>query len=127
MKEELRIPEIYVDFLKLCCEHDESENLTKFRHGLFLVIKAIGISHVAEETGISRITIDRMLSKEGNPELNSLVKLMRFLKMHLWIVDQHFIKTNRKLVRMRGERPDPDDVYVSTGRRIGPKRNSDKS
>jgi DNA-binding phage protein len=62
----------------------------------FWSLRLLGISHVAEETGISRITLYRMLSKDGNPELNSLVKVMRFLKMHLWVVDQHFIKTNRK-------------------------------
>ena len=127
MKNELKEPEIYSDFLKLCCEHDDSENLKKFRHGLLFVLKAIGISKVAKETGISRITLYRMLSKEGNPELNSLVKVMGFLGMHLWVVDHHFMKANRRLVRMRAEKPDAEDVHVSYGRRVGPKRSSDRT
>jgi probable addiction module antidote protein len=96
--------DIYRDFLKLCLEHDESSNLSTFRKGLLLVIKAIGPSKVALETGVSRVTLYRMLTKGGNPRLTSLLALFKVLKIHMWVVDEEFIKRREPVVRPRDQK-----------------------
>jgi probable addiction module antidote protein len=95
---------VYRDFLKLCLEHDESSDLSTFRKGLLLVIKAIGPSKVAQGTGVSRVTLYRMLTKGGNPRLMSLLALFKVLKIHMWIVDEEFKKRREAVVRPRDQK-----------------------
>ena len=95
----LQSPSVYKDFLKHCLEQDKSRNLRHFRKGLKLVIQSIGVTRVSEATGLSRLSIYRMLSKEGNPRLDSLLSLFRFLKIHFWIVDDDFMRATQKVVR----------------------------
>ncbi len=125
MKKELSDPEIYQDFLKLCAEHDNSDGLDKFREGLLHVIRAIGISWTAEATGISRVTLYRMLSRPGNPELRNFVKVLKFLGLRHWVVSEEFTRAGRDFVRYNKVKP--DEVVVSHGRRIGPKRHPEKA
>lgn len=88
----LASPSVYVDFLKLCLEFDDSKDLKEFRKGLLCVVKAIGASKAADKTQISRMTLYRMLAKGGNPRLSSLISLLKLLNVNFWIVDQDFMK-----------------------------------
>ena len=95
---------VYRDFLKLCLEHDSSTDLSRFRKGLLVVIKAIGPFKVASLTGVSRVTLYRMLSKGGNPRLASLLALFKVLKIHMWIVDEEFIERRDTVIRPRDQK-----------------------
>lgn len=102
-KPELRLaisePAVYVDFLKHCIEYDTSRDLLQLRKGLLQVTKSVGVSRLSEQTGLSRVSLYRMLSKQGNPRLDSLLTLFRALGVHLWLVDDSFVKTRQRLVR----------------------------
>lgn len=99
LKSMLQSPGVYKDFLKHCLEQDKSKNLRQFKKGLKLVVQAIGVTKVADATGLSRLSLYRMLSKDGNPRFDSLLRLFRFLNIHLWIVDDEFMKATQKVVR----------------------------
>lgn len=43
------------------------------------VVKALGVSRVARQTGLKRESLHRMLSKRGNPEWNSLFRVLKAL------------------------------------------------
>jgi len=95
----LQSPGVYKDFLKHCLEQDKSKDLRHFRKGLRLVVQSKGVTTVADATGLSRLSLYRMLSKEGNPRLDSLLALFRYLGIHMWTVDDDFMKATQKLVR----------------------------
>lgn len=99
----LREPAVYIDFLKLCLEFDDSGDLKDFRKGLLTTVKALGASKVAEKTRISRMTLYRMLGRGGNPRLSSLVGLMRFLGINPWIVDRDFMSRRTLSPRPKDE------------------------
>lgn len=104
-------PSVYIDFLKLCLEFDDSADLKMFRKGLLIVVKALGATRIAERAHISRMTLYRMLGKGGNPRLSSLVNLVKCLGMNIWIVDQDFIKR-----RMLSPRPKDEPHAVALPR-----------
>ncbi len=92
-------PNIYQDFLKLALEHDTSKDLAHFRKGLLLVVKSVGLTSVAQQIGLSRLSLYRMLGKGGNPRLGSLLSLFKALGVHLWLVDNDFKKARSRIVR----------------------------
>ncbi len=47
-----------------------------------------------------------MLSKDGNPELKSLLAVLRAIGMHLWVVDQEFLKGGSRTTRYKYAAPD---------------------
>lgn len=47
------------------------------------VARARGMSEIAERTGLSRESLYRALSREGNPEMATIVKVMRALGMRV--------------------------------------------
>ena len=96
-------PDIYLDFLKHCLEWDDSRHTDVFRKGLLLTIRAIGASQVAKATGVSRVTLYRMLSKNGNPRLSSLAAVFHYLGLRLWVVDDDFIQRRTHLKRPKDE------------------------
>ena len=102
---DLANPEIYGDFLKLCLENDRSKDLTHFRKGLLHVVRAIGVKPIAEEMGVARITLYRMLSKSGNPNFSTLVSLLRVLDLSLWVVDRGFLSAGHTTRRYGKELP----------------------
>ena len=108
---------VYVDFIKLCLEYDFQQNQKDFKRGLFLVVQAVGVSVVAKKSGLSRLTLYRMLSPSGNPRFSSLMKIFRLLDLHLWIVDKEFISNRKRLVRPKDE---PKQYKLGSGnRRLG--------
>ena len=123
MDRDLVNPEIYESFLKLCAEHDETETLQRLRQGLFFVVQAMGMAQAAKETGITRMTLYRMLAKDGNPELRNFIKVLHFVGMRAWVVDEGFVYSGDAFERYRKQRP--EFVHVSTGRRTPKRKSSD--
>ena len=109
LKATLKIPAVYKDFLKLCLEHDNTNDLDHFRRGLLKVVKSVGVTKVSTKIGLSRLSLYRMLSKNGNPRLNSILALYKALGIHMWLVDDDFKKAREKVVR-------PKDIIATQGR-----------
>lgn len=97
MQADLIDEDLYCEFLKTCFELDDSDSLEHFRKGLYLVLSRIGMSQVAERTGIPRTTLYRMLWKEGNPNLKYLIQVLKFLKLRFWVVSEEFVSTNKTI------------------------------
>ncbi len=69
----------------------EEGNRAVFLLAIRNVIKALGgMSHIAREAGLNRENLYRLLSEQGNPEFNSLEKLLKTLGLRLSVeVDQN--------------------------------------
>jgi probable addiction module antidote protein len=100
LAQELSSATVALDFLKLCLEFDNKGDLQQFKRGLLFVIRAgHGTSKLSRATGVSRITLYRMLSPGGNPRLSTLTALFRELGLRLWVVDEDFIRRREKVTR----------------------------
>lgn len=53
------------------------------------VARARGMSEVARSAGISRASLYRALSAEGNPELGTVLRVLNLFKLRLAAVPQH--------------------------------------
>jgi probable addiction module antidote protein len=95
----LRDSSVALDFLKLCLEWDNTGDLQLFKKGLLCVVQARGATALAKSTGVSRVTLYRMLSSSGNPRLSSLTALFRKLGFRLYLVDEDFIRRREKITR----------------------------
>jgi probable addiction module antidote protein len=109
LKATLKIASVYKDFLKLCLENDSTNDLDHFRRGLLKVVKAVGVTKISEKIGLSRLGLYRMLSKGGNPRLNSILALYKALGIHMWVVDDDFKRARERVVR-------PKDIVATQGR-----------
>ena len=61
----------------------EEGNARAFAAGLGDVARARGMSQVARDAGVSRESLYRALSGEGNPEFGTILKVMRALGLKL--------------------------------------------
>lgn len=61
----------------------EEGNSKAFATGLGDVARARGMSQVARDAGVSRESLYRALSGEGNPEFGTILKVMRALGLKL--------------------------------------------
>jgi len=52
-------------------------------HAIGTIARARGMSEIAKETGLSRESLYRALSAEGNPELGTVVKVLKALGVRL--------------------------------------------
>lgn len=95
----LETPGVYKELLKLCLEQDTTKDLFVFRKGLLWVVKAVGVSNLSSKTNLSRLSLYRMLSRQGNPRLDSLLALFKALGLNMWLVDDDFLKVRQKIVR----------------------------
>lgn len=123
MLEDIRDPDHYVEFLKICVERDHSEDLHLFRKGLFLILKAKGITEAAEAMKIPRTTLYRMLWRGGNPNLRYLIKILHYLELRPWVVSEDFIYSS-PTKRFRDEAPDPRDIVPGRTRKVKVPRNA---
>ncbi|MCO5114328.1 MAG: hypothetical protein M9899_09135 [Bdellovibrionaceae bacterium] len=98
----LKDHDVYTEFLKLSMEHDFSKDLAIFRKALAVVVKVIGPSKVAKATGINRVTLYRMLAKDGNPGIRNLMALLHALNLNLWVVDKEFYEHRERVRRRTG-------------------------
>ena len=99
--EALRGSSVRTDFLKLCLEYDDTEDLRRFREGLLVAVKAIGASQVARLAKIDRVHLYRMLKSSGNPSFTAVMGLCRAFGLRLWLVDQDFMAKRARHVRPR--------------------------
>jgi probable addiction module antidote protein len=69
-------------YLEACFE--EAGDDPKFiAHALGVIAKARGMSQLARDTGLSRESLYRSLSAEGNPEFATIWKIIRALGIRL--------------------------------------------
>ncbi len=64
------------------------------------VAKARGMTQIARESGLSRESLYRALSQDGNPELSTLTKVIRAIGMRIAIEPTAKLSTRRKRKRM---------------------------
>jgi probable addiction module antidote protein len=67
-------------FLEAAFEQDDPALITA---ALGDVARARGMTQMAKETGIAREALYRALSKEGHPEFNTVVKVMKAFGLRL--------------------------------------------
>ena len=84
--ERLRDAETAAAYLSIAAKDDDP---AAFLQALRNVTEAMGgISKIAERTGLNRQQLYRTLSKEGNPELHSLTKILGASGVRLQFVAQ---------------------------------------
>ncbi len=84
--ERLRDPETAAAYLSIAAKDDDP---AAFLQALRNVTEAMGgISKIAERSGLNRQQLYRTLSKEGNPELRSLTKILGASGVRLQFVAQ---------------------------------------
>jgi probable addiction module antidote protein len=67
----------------------ESDDPAFVADALGVVARARGMSEVAREAGVSRESLYRALSAEGNPEFATVLRVMRALGLRLSAVPAH--------------------------------------
>ncbi len=61
----------------------ETEDAELIAHALGTVARAKGMTEVARKTGLSRESLYKALSAEGNPEFATILKVMRALDLKI--------------------------------------------
>ena len=61
----------------------ETEDPTFIAASLGVVARARGMSRLAEETGLTRATLYKALSPDGNPEFGTVLKVLKALGLGL--------------------------------------------
>lgn len=75
--------EIIAEYLTAALEENDP---AFFAAALGDVARARGLTHLSQETGLSRMGLYKLLSKEGNPTLSSLQKICATLNLKLAVV-----------------------------------------
>lgn len=73
-------PEAQADLLADALESGEARYVA---HALGLIAKARGMTRIAREAGVSRESLYKSLSLDGNPELATVMAVARALKLEL--------------------------------------------
>ena len=73
LADELKDPDFAAEYLASALEEGDEQFLTE---ALAKVIKAHGGTKVAEETGLARQALYKMLSRGGNPSFKNVTKLL---------------------------------------------------
>ena len=76
----LRTREAQVEYITAAYETGDPEFI---RDAYNIVARARGMSRIAEETGLSRESLYKALSRGGNPELATVLKVLRALGLKL--------------------------------------------
>ncbi|WP_298214355.1 addiction module antidote protein [Acidocella sp.] len=71
-----------VDFLSAAFEEEDPAYIA---HALGVVARAHGISQLSKETGLTRETLYKSLSDEGNPTLSTLTKVMKAMGLRVTV------------------------------------------
>ncbi|MDB5418033.1 MAG: addiction module antidote protein [Phenylobacterium sp.] len=61
----------------------DSEEPALISHALGVVARAMGMSQLAEKTGLTRQSLYKALSSEGNPEFSTIIKVAHALGFKL--------------------------------------------
>ncbi|HRK06433.1 MAG TPA: putative addiction module antidote protein [Pseudobdellovibrionaceae bacterium] len=83
LSEELKRPKFAAEYLAAAMEEGGDEFLEQ---ALARVIRAHGMSRVAEMAGMSRQAVHKMLSSNGNPSFRNVVRLLSALGLKIRIV-----------------------------------------
>ena len=78
--EHLKSPEDIALYIEAVLEEDDPALLA---HAIGVVARAQGMMKVAQETGRSREQLYRTLSDKGNPQLDTLMSVLRALGLRL--------------------------------------------
>lgn len=78
--EYLKDDEAIIAYLQEALESDDPAFVA---HALGVVARARGMAQIARDAGVSRENLYRALSDEGNPELGTVMKVMRALGIKL--------------------------------------------
>jgi probable addiction module antidote protein len=81
--EYLDTDEKIAEYIDAVLELDDPALLT---HALGVIARARGMTQIARETGLSRESLYRALNKDGNPELATVVKVLKALGVRLYAV-----------------------------------------
>jgi probable addiction module antidote protein len=61
----------------------ETNDAAYIAHALGTVARARGMTQIARDAGVSRVSLYRALSEDGNPELSTLLRVMRAIGLQL--------------------------------------------
>lgn len=78
--EHLKTEEDMVLYLEACLEEGDAALIA---HALGVIAKARGMSQLARDTGLSRESLYKALSGEGNPEFATVMKVVKALGFRL--------------------------------------------
>jgi len=71
-------------YLEEALETDDPAFITR---ALGTVARARGMSQIAKETGLSRESLYKALSAEGNPEFSTIIRVMQALGLRFSVTD----------------------------------------
>ncbi|WP_419737065.1 addiction module antidote protein [Pseudomonas sp. COR18] len=80
--EYLKTEEDMANYLDACME-EAGDDPAFIAKALGTLARARGMTHVARESGLSRESLYRALSGEGNPEFGTILKVVRALGLKL--------------------------------------------
>lgn len=84
IREFKKSPALALAYLNACFEGAFEDNEPRLAlRALEKVAKAQGFTRLAKKAGLKRESLHRMLSRRGNPEWNSLFRVLRALDMTL--------------------------------------------
>lgn len=83
LRQRLRDPAYAAEYLNAVLEDEEEGADAVFLLALRNVAEAFQMSSVAEQAGVNRENLYRMLSGKGNPRLSSLLAVLKALRLHL--------------------------------------------
>jgi probable addiction module antidote protein len=83
--EDLKDPREAASYLNAALEESDEAFLKALRN----VAEAHQVAKVADEAGVSRESVYRMLSESGNPTYHSLVGILRALGLRLAVQDEN--------------------------------------
>lgn len=78
--EYLKDDDAIIAYLQEAIESDDAALVT---HALGVVARARGMAQIARDAGVSRENLYRALSDQGNPELGTVMKVMKALGVKL--------------------------------------------
>jgi probable addiction module antidote protein len=88
-KSKLYDPSKYLDSAEGIAEYITEALLTQdlqvITHAIGAAAKARGMTQIAEQTGLSRESLYKALSAEGNPELSTIIRVLQALGLHLQV------------------------------------------
>ena len=77
---DLKVPELAAEYISFALKENNASFLATV---LGDVVKAHGMSHISEVTGLARQALYKMLSKDGNPTLQSMNALLDAVGLEL--------------------------------------------
>ena len=84
--EYLDSPEAIEAYLEDALESNDSAIVA---HALGVIARAKGMSRIAQDAGLSRESLYKALSADGNPELATVLKVIKALGLKLTIAPTH--------------------------------------